>query len=350
MVNFIKTSSLIIILLFFPISFYFNIISINCSEDDFKVKMEIAIESDKDHLYIIIFNFFLEKDNKTIIMEDIDWGNVSRNGSILYVNIQIKKYREAEENEIAPFVAYQYELVNLEEGKYTFNVYVNGKLCKTREFGIIKEVPMLQCDLAPWIEWNGEEWILRVKLISNMVPKGIHWDPLIRKEDKFIINVRIDEWIGNISEHFYKYDEKNYSLGILEEGSYSIYAYINGEFDSLSIFTISWTFTTYVPTTYTTTETYTEPIIIYSNGKYYQKIITTTKTTIETQKLITSTIKVKEKTTTTAITTETLTTKTIRTFTKEKFEIENFIPLSLFIIVIMITILLYYILFKRREI
>jgi len=151
----------------------------------------------------------------------------------------------------------------------------------------------------------------------------------------------IDEWIGNISEHFYKYDEKNYSLGILEEGSYSIYAYINGEFDSLSIFSISWTFTTYVPTTYTTTETYTEPIIIYSNGKYYQKIITTTKTTIETQKLITSTIKVKEKTTTKAITTETF---------KEKFEIENFIPLSLFIIVIMITILLYYILFKRREI
>jgi hypothetical protein len=349
MVNFIKISSLIIILLFFPISFYF--IPINCnSEDDFKVKMEIAIESDKDHLYIIIFNFFLEKDNKTIIMEDIDWGNVSRNGSILYVNIQIKKYREAEENEIAPFVAYQYELVNLEEGKYTFNVYVNGKLCETREFGIIKEVPMLQCSVSLQLIWNEEEWILRVKLISNMVPKGIHWDPLIRKEDKFIINVKVDEWIGNISEHFYKYGEYNYSLGILEEGSYSIYTYINGEFDSLSIISISWTFTTYVPTTYTTTETYTEPIIIYSNGKYYQKIITTTKTRIETQKLITSTIKVKEKITTTAITTETLTTKTIRTFTKEKFEIENFIPIFSFIIVIMITILLYYILFKRREI
>jgi len=149
----------------------------------------------------------------------------------------------------------------------------------------------------------------------------------------------------------YKYDEKNYSLGILEEGSYSIYAYINGEFDSLSIVGISWTFTTYVPTTYTTTETYTKPIIIYSNGKYYQKIITTTKTMIETQKLITSTIKVKEKTTTTAITTEALTTKTIETKIKEKFNIEQYIiPLSLFIIVIMITILLYYILFKRREI
>jgi hypothetical protein len=273
-------------------------------------------------------------------MEDIDWGNVSRNGSILYVNIQIKKYREAEENEIAPFVAYQYELVNLEEGKYTFNVYVNGKLCETREFGITKEVPMLQCSVSLQLIWNEEEWILRVKLISNMVPKGIHWDPLIRKsKDKFIINVIVDEWIGNISEHFYKYDEKNYSLGILEEGSYSIYAYINGEFDSLSIVSISWTFTTYVPTTYTTTETYTEPIIIYSNGKYYQEIITTTKTIIETQKLITTTIKIK--TTTKAITTEAF---------KEKFEIENFVPIFSFIIVIMITILLYYILFKRREI
>jgi hypothetical protein len=183
-----------------------------------------------------------------------------------------------------------------------------------------------------------------------MVPKGIHWDPLIRKEDKFIINVRIDEWTGNISEYFYKYDEKNYSLGILEEGSYTVYAYINGEFDSLSIISISWTFTTYVPTTYTTTETYTEPIIIYSNGKYYQKMITTTKTTIETQKLITSTIKVKEKSATTAITTETLTIKTIEA-SKEKFEIEQYIiPLSLFIIVIISTILLYYFLFKRREI
>jgi len=208
---------------------------------------------------------------------------------------------------------------------------------------------MLQCSVSLQLVWNEEEWILRVKLISNMVPKGIHWDPLIRKEDKFIINVKVDEWTGNISEHFYKYDEKNYSLGILEEGSYSIYAYINGEFDSLSIFTISWTFTTYVPTTYTTTETCTEPIIIYSNGKYYQKIITTTETRIETQKLITSTIKVKEKTTTKAITTEALTTKTIEAY-KEKFEIENFIPIFSFIIVIMITILLYYILFKRREI
>ena len=93
-----------------------------------------------------------------------------------------------------------------------------------------------------------------------MVPKGIHWDPLIREnKHEFIINVRIDEWTGNISEHFYKYDEKNYSLGILEEGSYSIYAYINGEFDSFSIFTISWTFTTYVPTIYTTCLLYTSP-------------------------------------------------------------------------------------------
>jgi hypothetical protein len=66
--------------------------------------------------------------------------------------------------------------------------------------------------------------------------------------------------------------------------------------------------------------------------------------------LITSTIKIKEKSATTAITIETLTTKTIEAY-KEKFEIEQYIiPLSLFIIVIMITILLYYFLFKRREI
>ena len=355
MVNFIKISSLIIILLFFPTSFYFNIIPINCdSENNLHIEMSIDIYPDKNFTkwYVEIYNLFLENNSEPLVIEDIDWGELNRNGNIFYVNILIKNFRNREKNEVVFEEWNIYELGILKEGNYSFIVYVNDKLYETKNFIVRKpeEKPALQCDLAPWFIWNGEEWILRVKLISNMVPKGIHWDPLIRENKHgFIINVRIDEWIGNISEHFYKYDEKNYSLGILEGGNYSVYAYINGEFDSLSIVSISWTFTTYVPTTYTTTETCIIPEIISSNGKYFMIERTVTETRVETQKLITTTIKIK--TTTTAITTEALTTKTIETKIKEKFNIEQYIiPLSLFIIVIMITILLYYILFKRREI
>jgi hypothetical protein len=69
----------------------------------------------------------------------------------------------------------------------------------------------------------------------------------------------------------------------------------------------------------------------------------------ETSKFETITTTSIFETTTTAITTKPLTIKTIET-SKEKFEIENFIPIFSLIIVIMITILLYYFLFKRREI
>jgi len=62
MVNFIKISSLIIILLFFPISFYFNIIPINCdSEDDFKVEMRNCISNPEGYgrLYKFVYRLFI---------------------------------------------------------------------------------------------------------------------------------------------------------------------------------------------------------------------------------------------------------------------------------------------------
>jgi hypothetical protein len=61
MVNFIKTSSLIMILLFFPISFYFNIIPINCdSENNLHIEMSIDIYPDKNFTkwYVEIYNLF----------------------------------------------------------------------------------------------------------------------------------------------------------------------------------------------------------------------------------------------------------------------------------------------------
>jgi hypothetical protein len=352
MVNFIKISSLIIILLFFPISFYFNIIPINCdSENNLHVEMSIDIYPEgygnSTKWYAEIYNLFLENNSEPLVIEDIDWGELNRNGNIFYVNILIKKFRNREKNEVVWEKWNIYELGILEEGNYSFIVYVNDKLYETKEFRAYREIKLgLQYDFSPWLIWNGEEWIASFKICSNMIPKGIHWGPLIRYKDEFLIDIDIDEWTGTPTEYLTVYEERNYSLGILEEGNYTFYVYVNNNFNNLSIFSISRTFITYVPTIYTTTETCTIPDIISSNGKYYEIERTVTETRIETQKLITTTIKVKEKTTTT----KPLITKTIETKIKEKFEIENFIPLSLFIIVIMITILLYYILFKRREI
>jgi hypothetical protein len=89
------------------------------------------------------------------------------------------------------------------------------------------------------------------------------------------------------------------------------------------------------------------PIVCYTQEVTRIKVKTIPITSIfeKTEKEETS----KFETTTTAITTKPLTTKIIQT-SKEKFEIGNFIPIFSLIIVIMITILLYYFLFKRREI
>jgi len=345
MVNFIKFSSLIIILLFFPISFYFNIISINCNENQELIKdsiksIYVSIYSEEDYSKWYAFIEIYLKENAAPHIE-IDWGEVNRNGNIFYVNISMKFISETLEFPLINRV-HVYDLGFLEKGNYTFIVYINNELYKTENFIIEITEPMLYFSATPHIEWNGEEWIARVTLDANMVPKGIHWGDVIKTEDGFMINIIVEEWTGNISKHSYKYGEHNYSLGILPEGNYWFYVYVNGVIDTFVPFEVSRILMTFteiwstVTTTYTFTETYFNITMVHTITDTYEegKDITTYIT-----------IKVKETTTTT----KPLTTKTIEP-SKEKFEIENLIPISLFIIVIIITILLYYILFKRREI
>ena len=194
--------------------------------------------------------------------------------------------------------------------------------------------------------WNGKEWILKVEICSNLIPKKIYClNPILIKDKKiFEILVGIEEWENEIPEQTV-IKEYNYSLGILPEGEYWFYIYINGELDTFIPYEVSRTFTTYIPTTYTTIETYT--------FEFPTKRITT-ETKILSSKLITTTIKVKENSEIEASKTTILETKTIQTFKeikKEEFKIEQYaIPMFLFIIVIIVTLFLYYILFRRKEI
>ncbi|MFH7860318.1 MAG: hypothetical protein QXR03_04915 [Candidatus Aenigmatarchaeota archaeon] len=122
-----------IILLFFPISFYFNIIPINCnSENNLQVKINIEIYSEgygnSTKWYADIPNLFLRRNNESVVIEEIDWKEINRNGNIFYVDIQIKKFRNRIPYEIVLPKSNTYELGFLEDGDYTFIVYVNGKL------------------------------------------------------------------------------------------------------------------------------------------------------------------------------------------------------------------------------
>ncbi|MEM2265140.1 MAG: hypothetical protein QXX03_08160, partial [Nitrososphaerota archaeon] len=121
MINFTKLSSLMIIILFFPISFYFNIISINYNlENNLQVNLSINIYSEGygnfTKWYIAINNLFLERNNEPLVIEDIDWGKVNRNGNIFYVDIKIKKYRDRIPYEIVLPQSNTYELGFLEKG------------------------------------------------------------------------------------------------------------------------------------------------------------------------------------------------------------------------------------------
>jgi hypothetical protein len=71
--------------LFLPISFYFNTIPINYnSENNLHVKMSIVIHPDENYTrwHVYIFDLFLESNSEPLIIEDIDWGEVNRNGNI----------------------------------------------------------------------------------------------------------------------------------------------------------------------------------------------------------------------------------------------------------------------------
>ncbi|MEM3509177.1 MAG: hypothetical protein QXN52_07780 [Nitrososphaerota archaeon] len=400
MINFTKLSSLTIIILFFPISFYFNIIPINCnSENNLQVDLSINIYSEgygnSTKWYADIFYLFLRRNNETLVIEEIDWGEINRNGNVFYIDIQIKKFRNRNLNEIVLPKSYTYELGILEDGNYTFIVYVNGEKCYTQEFTAYREIKLgLQYNFGPALIWNGEEWVAIFKIRSNMIPKGIRWGPLIRTKGGFLINIEIDEWVGTPTEYFNVYDERNYSLGILPEGNCWFYVYVNDNFHSLSVFDISNVITISTIKRHITTETYTitYTLEVYCNTTFIDEVTTylgleiingttTYVTKIRIFKAFTyssigttliekvytatyeegyietylSTINVK-KTKTAILSEETIKTiqasqTSIKENPKGEFEIEQFIiPMSLFIIVIMITFLLYYILFKRREI
>ncbi|MEM3420273.1 MAG: hypothetical protein QW806_08670 [Nitrososphaerota archaeon] len=382
MLKYIKSPSLFIILLFF-ISFYFNIILINCIENDSKIlNVEIKIHPD------VNVGWYAEIIIHTIPnVTSIHSSRLYREGNIFYLNVSIEFGEKIGNIEDSPWYHYTennslelcrcYDLFlfeggkyyYLKEGEYSFILNVNNKTY-IKNFTINRENTPPIIETFPYLFWNGEEWILKIEVCSNLIPKKIFClDPILIEDKKiFEILIGIEEWEDEIPERTV-IKEYNYSLGILPEGSYWFYIYVNGEFDTSVLYDISRTFTTYVPTTYTTTETYT--------FEYLNETITETKTL--SSKLITTTIKVKESSeigepktvmiigkTTIILGTKTNqksqtlkeTTKTNQTFKetkkeipKEEFKIEQYtIPIFLFIIVIMITFLLYYILFKRREI
>ena len=149
-----------------------------------------------------------------------------------------------------------------------------------------------------------------------------------------------------IFQNIFIYGEHNYSLGILEEGFYWLSIYINGELEGIDSFNVSRIFTTYVPTTYTTIETYIGPYIVRSNGKYFEVTTTIIETRVEFSKLITTTIKVKEKSeTTNLLTTKTIQESSFKEIKKEEIDSSIF-SLFLFIIVILFTFSLH-VIFKR---
>ncbi|MEM3419688.1 MAG: hypothetical protein QXY18_01780 [Nitrososphaerota archaeon] len=361
MLKYIGIPSLfIILLLFFPISFYFNIISIKFNEND-SLTIEVGNitvykDVDDDKWYASIDNLFIKNEHYYVI-EEIDWGEIYRNGNIFYVNIQIKKYRNKTLNEDVFGYCNTYEIGFLEDGNYTFMVYINGELYPEIKNFIVENEIGLSFLAYPYIEWNGKEWIARIVLHSNMGPKGVHWGNIERTKEGFEINIKIDEWTGTPQKHTSIYGEYDYILGILPEGEYWLCIYVNDDLHTYVPFEIKRVFTTYIPFTYTTIETYTyeyptETIIITETRTFSSKLITTTINVKETSKttiLETKTIQKSEVTSTMPAFPK---TSSIQTFKETKKEgIESWIvPSTLFIIVILITFLLYYILFKRREI
>ncbi|MDZ7375658.1 MAG: hypothetical protein ONB13_03460, partial [candidate division KSB1 bacterium] len=81
-----------------------------------------------------------------------------------------------------------YYLGVLEDGNYTFIVYVNGKQYhdSIQEF-IVESKIGLNFLAYPYIEWNGKEWIAKIALYSNMVPKGIRWGNIEKTKDLILI-------------------------------------------------------------------------------------------------------------------------------------------------------------------
>ncbi|MEM3407402.1 MAG: hypothetical protein QXY18_02090 [Nitrososphaerota archaeon] len=240
MIKYIKLPSLFIILLLFPISFYFNIISINCnSEDNFPIE-DIDID---------IYPIDVYKENWRIIIRifcwkeiiNANWSEINRNGSILYANVIIKFgdriAKSIEEVYSKAFcTGYLYEITNLEEGNYTFILYINGKEYpdSIEHFTVKKEIEIYVVPLAI-IYFEEGRWIAKVTLRSNMITKGIHWGDLEKTKYGFKINITVEKWTGTPKEYCaYESEEHIYDLGILPEGEYDFDIYINGEYSIAS--------------------------------------------------------------------------------------------------------------------
>jgi hypothetical protein len=367
---FIKFPSLILILLFFFIPINLKIYS-GIKEIEFA---DIFIISKEDGFYAkaIIFTRYNVK--------NIDWGNINRRENKFFINIKINFGEKISNSDLEKFEN-DYKIGDIDIGEYSLALYINDYEYKIFNFIVnFPPIPIEEFEELIEIEkdfikgeniWNGEEWIFKISLFLNFVPEKIDWGEVNTFNER-IRNANVTmsgKWIKEKDGALFFY-EHNYSLGILPEGqnSFNIILKNFNDYGLFYSFYVSEYYEKTIVKTYTVMETHTMkiggenvtlevPIVCYTQEvtRIKVKTIPITSTFEKTEKEKTSkfeTITTTSifETTTTAITTEALTTKTIETKIKEKFEIENFIPLSLFIIVIMITILLYYILFKRREI
>ena len=382
-INFIKLSSLIIILLFFPISININS-NLNISSKVPEISQAIILPTlEEDGLYAIATIFTQWN------ITNIDWGNIKRNENVFLVNIKIdfgeRVYSGLEFKAIK--LEHKYKIGDIDIGEYSLELYINeydyGMINFTinpppipyEEFKELSEIERNYLKAENF--WNGKEWIMEVSLFLNFAPQKIDWGEAryigkdyikIGDYEKTIyikeINITLNgKWLKiKDIEVWYPY-EHNYTLGLLPKGQISINIMINNFQDiSLSYNFDSEFYIRTIASRYTATLTY----IITGNGRtetlelpyeeFTEETIVSTITIFATYEEETS--EIIESTTSTFETTilevspettvlETRTTKTIQTFK----EIEQYnIPIFLFIIVIIVTLFLYYILFKRREI
>ncbi|MEM3407061.1 MAG: hypothetical protein QW806_09880 [Nitrososphaerota archaeon] len=394
MVNFTKFSSLIIILLFLPIQF--NIISLNSNTYSKVIEVSDAnilpiLKEDGLYASVAIFTQW----NVT----NIDWGNFNRNGNVLFVNVKIdfgeRVYSEFEFKTIK--LIHEYKIGDIDIGEYSLELYINDYKFKVTNFTINPSpIPYEEFkeSYEEWkndfmkIEhyWNGKEWIVKASLLLNFAPQEIDWGEVRRvskevalKDYKIIIYIREinitlnGKWLKVKDESVWYPYEHNYTLGLLPKGQNSIFITINNfqEFNLsynldtefyIKTITKRWTTTsTHVieekgetitlalPYVESTEETIVSTITMFATEEIFKVIPETITTTSILEETPIETTSIIEETKTTMLETE---TKTIKTFEEtKKEEIEQFtIPIFLFIIVIMITFLLYYILFKRRRI
>ena len=366
----IKFPSLIFILLFLFIPINLKTYS-EIKEIEFA---DIFIISKEDGFYAkaIIFTRYN--------LKNIDWGNINRKENKFFVNIKINFGEKISNSNIEKFEN-DYKIGDIAIGEYSLVLYINDYEYKIFNFIVNpSSIPIKEFEELIEIEkdfikgehiWNGEEWIFKISLFLNFVPEKIDWGEVNTFNER-IRNANITmsgKWIKEKDGALFFY-EHNYSLGILPEGQNSFNVILKNfnDYGLFYSFYVSEYYEKTIIKTYTVTETHTMkigeenvtlevPIICYTEEVTRIKVKTATITSTfektekeETSEFETITTTSMSETTATAITTKPLTTKTIEMSTKEKFEIENFIPIFSFIIVIIITILLYYILFKRREI